>query len=125
MSWLGPPQLRRPRPSLLITPFTNRLNNYFKGKAPPLNVIVSQEINKIPQLMQTKNSITVFRKKKSPLISMLSIPVVARSGVALSLELRVSFPPDSCLPISCDCCVLSGRDICVGLITRPQESNRL
>jgi len=78
MTCLGPPQLRRPRSNLLITPFTNRLNNYFKRKGPPLNFIVSQEINKIPQLMQTKNSITVLRKI-SPLLSMLSIAVVARS----------------------------------------------
>jgi hypothetical protein len=27
--------------------------------------------------------------------------------------------------ISCDCCVLSGRGLCVGLITRPEESYRV
>jgi hypothetical protein len=33
------------------------------GNGLPLNIIVSQENNKIPQLTQNKNSITVFRKK--------------------------------------------------------------
>jgi len=27
--------------------------------------------------------------------------------------------------VCCDCCVLSGRDLCDGLITRPEESYRL
>jgi hypothetical protein len=25
------------------------------------------------------------------------------------------------MSVSCDCCVLSGRSLCVGLITRPSE----
>jgi len=27
--------------------------------------------------------------------------------------------------VSCDCCVLSGRGLCFGLITRPEESYRV
>jgi hypothetical protein len=27
--------------------------------------------------------------------------------------------------VCCECCVLSGRDLCDGLITRPEESYRL
>jgi len=27
--------------------------------------------------------------------------------------------------VCCECCVLSGRDLCDDLITRPKESNRL
>jgi len=27
--------------------------------------------------------------------------------------------------VCCECCVLSGRGLCVGLITRPKESYRL
>ena len=27
--------------------------------------------------------------------------------------------------VSCECCVLSGRGLCDGLITRPEESYRL
>jgi hypothetical protein len=26
------------------------------------------------------------------------------------------------MSVSCECCVLSGRGLCVGLITRPEES---
>jgi len=29
------------------------------------------------------------------------------------------------MSVYCECCVLSGRDLCVGLITRPEESYRL
>jgi len=29
------------------------------------------------------------------------------------------------MPVSCECCVLSGSGLCVGLITRPEESYRL
>ena len=79
MTCLGPPQLRRPRSNLLIAPFTNRLNNYFMGKGPPLNFNASQENYKIPQAMQTKNSITVFRKITTDLYA------VDPSGSAVSV----------------------------------------
>ena len=29
------------------------------------------------------------------------------------------------MSVCCECCVLSGRGLCVGLITRPEESYRL
>jgi len=29
------------------------------------------------------------------------------------------------MPVSCECCVLSGSGLAVGLITRPEESYRL
>jgi hypothetical protein len=29
------------------------------------------------------------------------------------------------MSVSCECCVLSGRDLCVGLIIRPEESYRV
>ena len=32
---------------------------------------------------------------------------------------------DAWVPVSFECCVLSGRGLCVGLITRPEESNRV
>jgi hypothetical protein len=40
----------------------------------------------------------------------------------LGLQVRI---PHGVMSVSCDCCVLSGRDLCVGLITRPEESYRL
>jgi hypothetical protein len=41
-------------------------------------------------------------------------------AAASSLGLRVRIPAGSC-----KCCVLSGRCLCVGLITRPEESYRV
>jgi hypothetical protein len=47
------------------------------------------------------------------------------TAAVLLLGLRVRILPLSWTSISCDCCVLSGTDLCVGLITRPEESYRL
>jgi hypothetical protein len=46
------------------------------------------------------------------------------AGVRL-LGLRVRIPPGAWMSVSCECCVLSGRGLCVGPITRPEESYRL
>ena len=59
---------------------------------------------------------------------MLSIPVVAPSKACVcdsSLAgIAGSNPPGhGCL--SCECCLSSGRGLCVGLITRPEESYRV
>ena len=41
------------------------------------------------------------------------------------LKLRVRIPPGAWMFVCCECCVLSGRGLCDGLITRPEESYRL
>jgi hypothetical protein len=49
-----------------------------------------------------------------------------RGPMAASLQgLRVWFPPGVWMSVSCECCVLSGRGLCDGSITRPEESYRL
>ena len=48
-----------------------------------------------------------------------------RSTAARLLRLWVRIPPGALMFICCECCVLSGRDLCDGLITRPEESYRL
>ena len=47
-----------------------------------------------------------------------------RRGSAASrmLELWVRIPPGTWMSVSCECCVLSGKVLCVGLLTRPQYS---
>jgi hypothetical protein len=47
-----------------------------------------------------------------------------RSAAARLLGLWVPIPPRAWMSVSCECSVLSGRDLCVGLITRPEESYR-
>jgi hypothetical protein len=44
------------------------------------------------------------------------------SAAARLLGLRVRIPTGAWLSVSGECCVLSGRGLCVGLITRPEES---
>ena len=48
-----------------------------------------------------------------------------RSTAARLLRLWVRIPPGAWMSVYCECCVLSCRGLCVGLITRPEESYRL
>jgi len=47
------------------------------------------------------------------------------STAAGLLELWVRIPPGAWMTVCCECCVLSGRGLCDGLVTRPEESYRL
>ena len=44
------------------------------------------------------------------------------STVARLLGLEVRIPPGAWTPVSCECCVLSGTGLCVGLIAHPEQS---
>ena len=48
-----------------------------------------------------------------------------RSEATRLLRLWVRIPPGAWMSFCCECCVLSGRDLCDELITRPEESYRL
>ena len=48
-----------------------------------------------------------------------------RSSGARLLRLWVRIPPGAWMFVCCECCVLLGRGLCDGLITRPGESYRL
>jgi len=53
------------------------------------------------------------------------IPVAARCKgakftAARLLGLQVQISPGAWMPVSCECCVLSGRGLCDDLITRPE-----
>jgi hypothetical protein len=48
-----------------------------------------------------------------------------RSAAARLLRLWVRIPPEAWMFVCCDCCVLWGKGLCDGLITRPEESYRL
>jgi hypothetical protein len=37
-------------------------------------------------------------------------------------QAKKKIPLKAWMPVSCECCVLSGRGLCVGLITHPEES---
>jgi hypothetical protein len=47
------------------------------------------------------------------------------SAAARLLRLRVRIPPGAWMPVSFECCVLSGNDLCDGPIFRPEESYRV
>ena len=46
------------------------------------------------------------------------------SAAARLLRLWVRIPPGAWMSVSCERCVLSGRDLCDEPITRPEESYR-
>jgi hypothetical protein len=48
-----------------------------------------------------------------------------RSAAARLLRFWVRIPPEALMSVCCECSVLSGRSLCDGLITRPEESYRL
>jgi len=48
-----------------------------------------------------------------------------RSTAARLLRSWVRIPRGAWMFVCCECCVLSGRGICDGLITRPEKSYRL
>ena len=48
-----------------------------------------------------------------------------RSSAARLLRSWVRIPPGAWLFVYCECCVLSDRGLCDGLITRPEEPYRL
>ena len=48
-----------------------------------------------------------------------------RSAAARLLGLWVRIQPGAWMSVSCECCMLSGRGLCDGVITRPEESYRL
>jgi hypothetical protein len=45
-----------------------------------------------------------------------------KSTAACLLRLWVPIPTGAWMFVCCECCVLSGRGLCIGLITRPEES---
>jgi hypothetical protein len=47
------------------------------------------------------------------------------SAAVSLLGLWARIPPAAWMSVSCQCCVLSGRGLFVGLITRPEESYRV
>ena len=53
------------------------------------------------------------------------VPVAERSEAAGLLRLWFRILPEAWLIFCFECCVLSGRDLCDGLITRPEESYRI
>ena len=48
-----------------------------------------------------------------------------RSTASRLLRSWVRIPPGAWMFVCCECCVLSSRGLCDGLITRPEESYRL
>jgi hypothetical protein len=53
--------------------------------------------------------------------SQLPLDLKRESSAARLLEMRIRIPTGAWMSVSYECCVLSGRGLCVGLITRPES----
>jgi hypothetical protein len=53
--------------------------------------------------------------------SQLPLDLKRESAAARLLEMRIRIPTRAWMSVSYECCVLSGRGLCVGLITRPES----
>jgi len=51
--------------------------------------------------------------------------LTSRSVATRLLRLWVRIPPGTWMSVCCECCVLSGRGLCVGLIIRSEDTYRL
>jgi hypothetical protein len=76
---------------------------------------VTMAIN-FPRLLLYDFKSFFIRPNLGRVISCPPVPVAAR---------WVRIPPGEWIFVLCECCVLSGRDLCDELITRPEESYRL
>jgi hypothetical protein len=74
------------------------------------------------------HSVSEYQRKEKPKITFGKFHHADPGGRAfwdwacglLLLGLRVRIPPGTWMSVTCDCCVLSGRGLCVGPITRPE-----
>jgi len=64
------------------------------------------------QYVQLKNTFRTQRPRR----------LKHRSAATCLRRLWVRISRGACLSVCCECCVLSGIGLCVGLITRPEES---
>jgi hypothetical protein len=73
------------------------------------------------------SSLSVFTTQRKLLMSQFQWPSDLRreSTAYRLLGLRVRIQPVAYISVSCECCVLSGRDLCDGPIPHPEESYRL
>jgi hypothetical protein len=56
------------------------------------------------------------------LVHTVNAGLKSRSGAARLLRLWARIPTGAWMFVCCEWCVLSGRGLCIGLITRPEES---
>jgi len=85
-----------------------------------LKAVHVQIVNIIPAFTELLSVITVM--------SLMAVAVRCKARVCgLSLPGNCGFKSrrGTWMPISRECCLLSGRGLCVGLITRPEESYRV
>jgi hypothetical protein len=88
-------------------------------------------VNLVIRKIWRKAVFYLFVKAACFYISMCSVPILVTArpnawfAAARLLGLRVRIPPRAWMSVSCECCVLSGRGLCDGPITRPEESYRV
>ena len=75
------------------------------------SLLIALTINSLPELNKGGSQWTRALRRTSAAVRLLG--------------LRVRIPPGTWMSVTCECCVLSGRGLCVGIITSPEESYRV
>ena len=84
----------------------------FNPTGSPPNNEYTHSLHKLPIIIRFTYSFTHYRRPRG---------LRRRSAVARSLGLWVRIPPGAWMSVSCECCLLLGRGLCVWLIIRPGE----
>jgi hypothetical protein len=98
-----------------------------------------RQVDKLKKLLETHaklfpNYAYILYPKKDLMIMLLTVNIITskrprdlRRGFAAARLLRSRFriPPKAWMCASCGCCVFSGRGLCVGPKSRPEESYRV
>jgi len=106
---------------IISGPFVNFKMSFLKYVSFRLNIFFQFALN----LAGTVHVLHIFAHYMIQYRSQWPGSLRRRSLAARLLRLWVRIPPEAWMFVCCECCVLSGRDLCDGLITRPGESYRL
>ena len=110
----------------------NRLSTYQRRRRTYILHCISQRVYKIIRRKTMFDCLLWFQGMNwwlylefvSVILQILPVPVAARTAARV-LRSWVRIPPRAWMFVCCECCVLSGRGLCDGLIIRSEESYRL
>jgi hypothetical protein len=130
MPTLYPSSCKEPGQKNLFTGVTEQ--NFWQALSSSRTVIHSIEMGVWASVATVSTTYTLYGNAHQNKVFLVVILIMGRSqwsrrlrrgsAAARLLGLRVWIPPGSWMSVCCECCVLLGRVLCVGLITRPEES---
>jgi len=100
-------------------PYKQFLERCYRQCCSPSHANIIHEQLKVPSLR------TEYGYFTCPYLNPCPRGLKRGSAVSRFLGLCVRIPPGTWMFVSCECCMLSDRGLCIGMITRPEESYRV